>query len=186
MVDVRGVAYEIEVSDNTFRNLPDIGSEVTLLTHLTIRDDAHLLFGFSTVQERRLFRDLIKVNGVGAKLALTILSGMEAEHFVRYIHNGDANKLAKLPGIGKKTAERLIVEMGDRLQDWNLKSVVTDQYASGIGDGGSSQIDEAISALVSLGYKPQEAGRFVGAVATEQMSSAEIIRQALKASGKKR
>jgi len=184
LVDVQGVAYEIEAPMTTFYKLPDTGAEVTLFTHLAIRDDAHLLFGFATHNERTMFRTLIKVNGVGAKMALTILSGMEADHFAQCIRDGDADSLVRLPGVGKKTAERLIIEMRDRLKDWELSSVVSSTADNAPGQAGR-QPDDAVSALVALGYKPQEASRLVYAVATDEMSSEEIIREALKASVKK-
>ena len=184
MVDVQGVAYEIEAPMTTFYKLPETGVEVILLTHLAIRDDAHLLFGFASQEERTLFRTLIKVNGVGAKMALTILSGMEADLFAQCIRDGDADSLVKLPGVGKKTAERLIIEMRDRLKDWAITSTVSSE-SSGVPGRTSSQSDDAISALVALGYKPQEASRFVYAVANDEMNSEEIIREALKASVKK-
>jgi len=184
LVDVQGVAYEIEAPMTTFYKLPDTSAEVTLFTHLAIRDDAHLLFGFATHNERSLFRTLIKVNGVGAKMALTILSGMEADHFAQCIRDGDADSLVRLPGVGKKTAERLIIEMRDRLKDWELSSVASSTADNAPGQAGR-QPDDAVSALVALGYKPQEASRLVYAVATDEMSSEEIIREALKASVKK-
>ena len=184
LVDVQGVAYEIEAPMTTFYKLPDTSEEVTLFTHLAIRDDAHLLFGFATHNERSLFRTLIKVNGVGAKMALTILSGMEADHFAQCIRDGDADSLVRLPGVGKKTAERLIIEMRDRLKDWELSSVASSKADNAPGQAGR-QPDDAVSALVALGYKPQEASRLVYAVATDEMSSEEIIREALKASVKK-
>jgi len=184
MVDVQGVAYEIEAPMTTFYKLPDTDVEVTIFTHLAIRDDAHLLFGFATQEERTMFRTLIKVNGVGAKMALTILSGMEADVFAQCIRGGDAESLVRLPGVGKKTAERLIIEMRDRLNDWELTTIV-DSESNNLAARSSNQSDDAVSALVGLGYKPQEASRFVFAVATEDMSSEEIIREALKASVKK-
>jgi Holliday junction DNA helicase RuvA len=184
MIDVQGVAYEIEAPMTTFYKLPETGVEVTLLTHLAIRDDAHLLFGFASQEERTLFRTLIKVNGVGAKMALTILSGMEADLFAQCIRDGDADSLVRLPGVGKKTAERLIIEMRDRLKDWASTSVLNSESGDTPGRP-SNQSDDAVSALVALGYKPQEASRFVYAVATEEMNSEEIIREALKASVKK-
>ena len=180
LVDVQGVAYEIEAPMTTFYKLPDTGVEVTLFTHLAIRDDAHLLFGFATHNERTMFRTLIKVNGVGAKMALTILSGMEADHFAQCIRDGDANSLVRLPGVGKKTAERLIIEMRDRLKDWELSSVAS-RSADNAPGRVNSQSDDAVSALIALGYKPQEASRLVFAVAIDEMTSEEIIRQALRA-----
>ncbi len=180
LVDVQGVAYEIEAPMTTFYKLPDTGVEITLFTHLAIRDDAHLLFGFATHNERTMFRTLIKVNGVGAKMALTILSGMEADHFAQCIRDGDSVSLVRLPGVGKKTAERLIIEMRDRLKDWELSSVTSRSADNTLGRA-SSQSDDAVSALIALGYKPQEASRLVFAVATDEMTSEEIIREALRA-----
>ncbi len=180
-IDVSGVGYEIEATMGTFYQLPDVGEEVQIFTHLVVREDAQLLFGFASQTERSLFRTLIKVNGVGAKMALTILSGIEADEFTRCIMDSNADRLVKLPGVGKKTAERLIVEMRDRLKDWELGEGHT-QSTAGKDRPSQSQLDEAISALISLGYKPQEASRFVHAVASEEMDSEAIIREALKAS----
>ncbi|MFT5350663.1 MAG: Holliday junction DNA helicase RuvA [Planctomycetota bacterium] len=185
LIDVQGVGYEVEAPMTTIYKLPALNEEVTLYTHLHVREDAQLLFAFSEERERLLFRTLIKVNGVGAKMALAILSGMEADEFAQCIRDGDSVRLTRLPGVGKKTAERLIIEMRDRLKDW--------QQASGSKIKTSGEplthyrdpSDEAVSALVSLGYKPQEASKYVLAVATEEMSSEDIIREALKASVKK-
>lgn len=181
LVETGGVGYEVEAPMTTFYVLPSPGEEVYLFTHLVVREDAHLLFGFATEQERRLFRTLIKVNGVGAKLALTILSGIEADEFIQCIQLGDADRLVKLPGIGRKTADRLIVEMRDRLKDWHIELPGKPVTATG-GKPAGSAIDDAVSALVGLGYKPQEASRFVMAVAVDGMDSETLIREALKAS----
>ncbi|NNL99544.1 MAG: Holliday junction branch migration protein RuvA, partial [Gammaproteobacteria bacterium] len=126
VIDVHGVGYEIEAPMTTIYTLPAVGSDVTLFTHYQVRDDAHLLYGFATQDERRLFRTLLKVSGVGAKLALTILSGIEANAFAQCVNEGNAAKLVQLPGVGKKTAERLIVEMRDRLDDWSLPAAGVD------------------------------------------------------------
>ena len=184
LIDVQGVAYEVEAPMTTIYKLPAIDEELTLFTHLLVRDDAHLLFGFAEEHERLLFRTLIKVNGVGAKMALAILSGMEADEFANCIRDGDSVRLTRLPGVGKKTAERLIVEMRDKLKDWQSSSSSRAGTAKGSLEIYSDPGDEAVSALVSLGYKPQEASRYVLAVASEDMSSEEIIREALKASVK--
>ena len=184
LIDVQGVAYEVEAPMTTIYKLPAIDEKLTLFTHLLVRDDAHLLFGFAEEHERLLFRTLIKVNGVGAKMALAILSGMEADEFANCIRDGDSVRLTRLPGVGKKTAERLIVEMRDKLKDWQSSpSSKTDTTKSPV-EISSDPADEAVSALVSLGYKPQEASKYVLAVASEDMSSEEIIREALKASVK--
>ena len=180
-LDVGGVGYEIEAPMTTFYKLPSVGEEIQLYTHLVVRDDAHLLFGFATEQERLLFRTLIKVNGVGAKMALTILSGIEADEFARCVMEGDTASLVRLPGVGKKAADRLVVELRDKLRDWQ-----SDKPTSIDGTKKTmptkSAAEEAISALISLGYKPQEASRFVHNVTKEDMGSETIIREALKAS----
>jgi Holliday junction DNA helicase RuvA len=181
LLDVQGVGYEVEVASSTFFNLPQLGESLMLFTHLVVRDDAHLLFGFLSEPERLLFRTLIKVNGVGAKLALTILSGMTAEELHFAIDNDDTAPLVRVPGIGKKTAERLIVELRDKLPKLN-----------GIVAGGSSaakagtvgEVQEAISALISLGYKSQEAAKMVKGLELEGLSSGAIIRLALQQVGK--
>jgi holliday junction DNA helicase RuvA len=185
LIDVQGVAYEVEAPMTTIYKLPAIDEELTLFTHLVIRDDAHLLFGFADEQERLLFRRLIKVNGVGAKMALAILSGMEADEFAQCIKDGDDARLTRLPGVGKKTAERLIVEMRDKLKDWqSLSGSPTNSQRPPLPSS-SDPSDEAVSALVSLGYKPQEASKYVLAVASDEMSSEEIIREALKSAAPK-
>ena len=183
LVDVQGVGYEVEAPMTTIYNLPATGEEVQLYTHLAIRDDAHLLFGFASEDERRLFRTLLKVNGVGAKMALTILSSIEAQEFALCVQNGDSERLVKLPGVGKKTAERLIIEMRDRLKDFDL-SGTTSTSAGAIPAQTNNVTAEAESALIALGYKPQEASRYVHSVAADGMSAEEIIREALKAIGK--
>jgi Holliday junction DNA helicase RuvA len=179
VLDVQGVGYEIEAPMTTFYQLPDLQTEVALHTHLIVREDAHLLFGFLTEDERRLFRALLKVNGVGARMALTILSGAGAEEFAACIHAGDVARLTRLPGVGKKTAERLIVEMRDRLSDWTAAPAIA--TSGPIPVSTPDAVADAISALVALGYKPQEASRTVHAIDTEGMRSEAIIREALKA-----
>ncbi len=181
LVDVQGVGYEVEAPMTTFYTLPEAGEEICLFTHLVVRDDAHLLFGFATHDERYLFRTLIKVKGVGAKMALAILSGIETANFAQCIRNGDTDRLTKLPGIGKKTAERLVVEMRDRLKDWEITGKISQAGPASSGN----HVEDAVSALIALGYKPQEASRYVNSVASNSMSSEEIIREALKASVRK-
>ncbi len=182
LLDVHGVGYEIEAPMSTFYRLPDTGAETLLFTHLAVREDAHLLFGFASEGERRLFRTLLKVNGIGARLALGILSGMEVEMLVQCIQGGDVQRLVRLPGIGRKTAERLVVEMRDRLADWEAGIAAAAPAEGRPVDGPAQAADEAISALIALGYKPQEASRFVHGVAQDGMRSEDIIREALKAS----
>ncbi|MCS3904183.1 Holliday junction DNA helicase RuvA [Methylohalomonas lacus] len=181
LLEVGGVGYELEAPMTTFYDLPETGSTVTLFTHLVVREDAHLLFAFGSERERRLFRTLLKVNGVGARLALAILSGMDAEDFARVVHDNDASALTRLPGVGKKTAERLIMEMRDRLKDWQPATASAGSPAGGTSDDTSN---DAISALIALGYKPQEASKYVYAVAEPGMSSEALIKAALKASVK--
>ena len=181
MLDVNGVGYEVEAPMTTFYNLPAIGVEITLHTHLVVREDAHILFGFSTEADRSMFRTLIKVNGVGPKLALTILSGQSAEEFHRCIHNNDTQALVRLPGVGKKTAERLVIEMRDRLPD------LGDSAAMAAGTMGSTPAlnnpkQEAVSALCSLGYKPLDASKMVQNISAEGKSCEDIIRLALQGS----
>ena len=181
VLDVQGVGYEIEAPMTTFYQLPEVHTEVSLYTHLIVREDAHLLFGFVTEEERRLFRALLKVNGVGARMALTILSGAGADEFAACIHGGDVARLTRLPGVGKKTAERLIVEMRDRLSDWMPAPKVLSSGTAPSAAQASDAVADAISALVALGYKPQEASRYVHAIDSDGMTSEAIIREALKA-----
>lgn len=177
LLDVQGVGYEVEAPMSTFYVLPEKGAEVTLHTHLVVRDDAHLLYAFASEKERALFRSLIRVNGVGAKLGLAILSGIDAETFTCCIQEGDTASLTRLPGVGKKTAGRLIVEMRDRLLDTPENLAIS----SGLEGARQGPVAEAISALIALGYKPPEAGRVVRSLNTDGLATEEIIRQALQA-----
>ncbi|MFU8788328.1 MAG: Holliday junction branch migration protein RuvA [Methylobacter sp.] len=187
VLDVNGVGYEVEAPMTTFYNLPAIGVEVLLHTHLVVREDAHILFGFAAEADRAMFKTLIKVNGVGPKLALAILSGQSAEEFHRCIHNNDTQALVRLPGVGKKTAERLVIEMRDRLPD-----LVNSSDAAGATDSSGALVDkiqpvgnpkqEAISALCSLGYKPLDAAKMVQNISIEGKSCEDIIRLALQGS----
>ncbi len=182
LVDVQGVGYEVAAPMSTFYRLPATGETVSLFTHLIVREDAQLLYGFSSEQERRLFRTLIKINGVGPKLAVTILSGIEAEAFVQCVVNQDSATLVRLPGVGKKTADRLIIEMKDRLGDWvdtNL-SITGFSFDSHLTSLVPSALNDAISALISLGYKPQEASKAVQRIQDDSLTSEELIRQALR------
>jgi Holliday junction DNA helicase RuvA len=179
LIDVHGVGYEVEAPMSTFYGLPELGGEVTLHTHLAIREDAHNLFGFISESERALFRTLIKVNGVGAKLALGILSGLTAEEFHRCIEHQDTALLVRLPGVGKKTAERLIIELRDRLPDFAtvaLPGVTTLPLPA------ASPVDDATAALIALGFRPQDAAGLVRKIAADGKTSEEIIRLALQAS----
>jgi len=184
LVDVGGVFYEVHVPMSTVYQLPAVGREVSLHTHLVVREDAHLLYGFFTLQERQMFRSLIKVSGVGPKMALAILSGMAVDEFVRTIRVNDIAGLTRMPGIGRKTAERLIVEMKDRLSEWgsDLQTGFPEiDVARVTGERAVSQ--EAETALIALGYKPQEAARMIAQVLKADNSitrSEELIRQALR------
>ena len=170
LLDCQGVGYEIEVPMTTFFDLPDEGSEITLLTHLVVREDAHLLFGFATTSERQMFRQLIKVNGIGAKVALSILSSIESNELTNAIKTDDTNMLIKIPGIGKKTAERLVLELKDRVKDIEVtqasKNVITN-------------IDDIENALISLGYSASQASIAIKAL-PDNISVNDGIRQALK------
>jgi Holliday junction DNA helicase RuvA len=174
-IDVGGVGYELEAPMSTFFHLPAVGQEVRLLTHLVVREDAHVLYGFGSEEERHLFRSLLKVSGVGPKMALALLSGLTVEAFARCIRGEDAASLTRVPGIGRKTAERLIVEMRDRLGG-----------ADGVGTPGASSLapvspeGEAFGALVALGYKPAEATRLLKAAGPGTHSTEELIRRALQ------
>jgi Holliday junction DNA helicase RuvA len=185
LIDVNGVGYEVEAPMSTFYSLPEVGDRVTLHTHLVVREDAHTLFGFATENERAMFRALIKVNGVGAKLALTILSGISADDFIRCIMDGDAAALTRLPGVGKKTAERLIVEMKDVLKKWQAEAgedTSTSPVAALVK--ANDAVADAVSALIALGYKPPEASRMVRGIETKGLGSEEIIRRALQSTAK--
>lgn len=181
LLDVGGVGYEIEAPMTTFYRLPETGKEATLHTHFVVREDVQLLFGFYEKEERELFRLLIKVNGVGPKMALAILSGMEGAEFVRCVQDHDTNTLVKLPGVGKKTAERLVIEMQDRVKAFSHLAPAPELPATTSAIRSTrSELDDAESALIALGYKPAEAARAIAALATDGLKSEEIIRQALK------
>ena len=181
VVEVGGVAYEVQVPVSTLYRLPDSGQVVVLHTHFVVREDAQLLYGFIDPKEKALFRSLIKVNGVGPKMALAILSGMAVEDFVRTVNNNDVSALVKMPGVGRKTAERLVVEMRDRLSEFGTAPAVAGEAV--IPSGASRLSQEAESALVSLGYKPQEANRVITRVIKENdgvTDAGVLIRLALK------
>lgn len=178
ILDVNGVGYELDAPMSTFYDLPALGAEVTLHTHLVVREDAHILFGFGSERERRMFRELLKVSSIGPKIALAILSGINVDTFLLCVEAGDADALVKVPGVGRKTAERLIIEMRDRVKGFG-EIVFRVQSASG-----SVSVEphaEAFSALVALGYKPVEVTRLLKSVNADAQSTEEMIRQALKA-----
>ena len=177
LLDVQGVGYELLVSLNTFFAVPNIGESITLHTHFVVREDAQQLYGFAELGERTLFRHLIKVNGVGPKMALAILSGMSASEFALSVQNNDVATLVKLPGVGKKTAERLVIEMRDRLSD--IDAGVSQGNMTTVAQPGIAE--EAESALIALGYKPQDAAKMVSRAESSEITSAEqLIRAALK------
>jgi len=179
LVDVQGVGYECLAPMNTIYNLPEIGQSVVLHTHLSISENAHSLYAFYTQDERKLFREVIKISGVGPKLALAILSAMTVEEFVQLIHAGEPQSLVKIPGVGKKTAERLMIEMKDKLKDW-LVSDSSEIIQSSPKMLANKEVEEAISALVALGYKPQMASKAISKIEQQDLSSSQLIRQALK------
>ena len=185
LLEVNGVGYELEASLSTFYKLPETSQEITLYTHLAVREDAHTLYGFAVVEERTLFRNLIKVSGIGAKLALLILSGMSVDSFARCVQESDTAALTRLPGVGKKTAERLIVEMRDRIGTLELGEGIGAGTGRRIAPAALNPIDDAISALVALGYRQPDAARMVNAVETDGLPSEEIIRRALQSSVRK-
>lgn len=179
LIDVNGIGYEVLAPMTTIYQLPAVGEVVTLHTHFVVREDAQLLYGFADQRDRSLFQALIRVNGVGPKLALTILSGIEIDDFVRCVRSGDTAALVRLPGVGKKTAERLLVEMKDRLKDWTVDT--TGDEAQPEAAMAMDYLAEAESALVALGYKPAEASKAIAAVNDDSITgSEELIRRALK------
>ena len=178
LLEVGGVGYELEAPMSTFYSLPAVGDTVRLHTHLVVREDAHQLFGFASEAERSLFRSLLKVTGVGAKVALAILSGISVEGFSRCVLDNDVGALTRVPGIGKKTAERLVVEMRDRVGSG--AAVAAGEVPLAAGETQTPR-DEACSALVALGYKPTEATRMLDAVKSEHTTSEALIREALRA-----
>jgi len=180
LLEVQGVGYEVEVPFTTFFKLPAVGQELTLHTHLIVREDAHILYGFATETERTMFRNLIKVNGVGAKMAATILSGIAPDDFVRCVRDNDVARLVKLPGVGKKTAERLVVEMRDRLDVKSGAAAPVEFTTAGAPPAETNAVNDAISAMVALGYKPADASRMVLRVDTAGLACEEIIRRALQ------
>jgi Holliday junction DNA helicase RuvA len=175
MVDVGGLGYELEAPMSTFFHLPPVGEEVRLLTHLVVREDAHILYAFATEGERRLFRSLIRVSGVGPKIALALLSGISVEAFSRCVVNEDIAALIRVPGIGRKTAERLVIEMRDRL--------TTPEATPGAAPPAAGVVSpetEAYGALIALGYRPAEATRLLKAAGPGTHSTEELIRRALQ------
>jgi Holliday junction DNA helicase RuvA len=191
LLEVGGVGYEIEAPMSTFYDLPPLGERVRLLTHLVVREDAHILFGFATEAERRLFRGLLKVAGVGPRTALGILSGVSSEAFAQAVKDKDTAALMRVPGVGRKTAERLIIEMRDRLEAAGAAVGLTGSFAAGALGAASSAQTEAFGALVALGYKPAEATRLLKhattageSETTDALSTEQLIRRALQSAGR--
>ncbi|EGT3594815.1 MULTISPECIES: Holliday junction branch migration protein RuvA [Serratia] len=185
LLEANGVGYEVHMPMTCFYELPELGQEAIVFTHFVVREDAQLLYGFNDKQERALFRELIKVNGVGPKLALAILSGMSAQQFVSAVEREEITALVKLPGVGKKTAERLVVEMKDRFKGlngdlFNSSSEISLPSAADKAPDVDAEA-EAVSALVALGYKPQEASRIVSKIAKPGADCETLIRDALRA-----
>jgi holliday junction DNA helicase RuvA len=179
IVDVGGVGYELEAPMSTFYRLPELGAEVELHTHLVVREDAHLLYGFATEDERRLFRDLLRVTGIGPKIGLALLSGMDADTFMRCLEAQDVETLTRVPGIGRKTAERLLVEMRDR-----IRAMGQLPSAGQRTDEAGGARAEAYAALVALGYRPAEAARLLKSIEQQGAGTEELIRRALQAAAR--
>lgn len=189
LLDVQGVGYEVEVPASTLYQLPDPGQSLVLHTHFVVREDAHHLYGFLDLRERSLFRLLLKVNGVGPKLALGLMSGMESARFASAVARDDVAALTKIPGVGRKTAERLIIELRDKLPAWELEYGSTPQAVVAAMPARQDKFQEAEQALISLGYKPQEASRAIVHAASqlegsEQPAIEQLIRVALKSLGR--
>ncbi|WP_087026101.1 Holliday junction branch migration protein RuvA [Thaumasiovibrio subtropicus] len=185
VIEVGGIGYEVQMPMSCFYELPEVGQEAIIYTHFVVREDAQLLYGFNTKSERALFREVIKANGVGPKLGLAILSAMTASQFVYCVEHDDLTTLVKIPGVGKKTAERLIVEMKDRLKGWGEGDLFTAPDAAAASNHlpvakQANAEDEAVSALVALGYKAPQAAKVVSQVAQPEMSSEAMIREALR------
>jgi Holliday junction DNA helicase RuvA len=174
LLDVGGVGYEVEISLTTFIQVSEIEGPVTVHTHLVVRDDAHLLYGFASTGEREMFRTLIKVNGVGPRMALGILSGLDSASFARAVTGNDVKALTALPGVGKKTAERLIIEMRDKVDSFDVSG------SANLGTMRTNVMEDAESALIGLGYRQQEAARAISRVTDPAEDVESLIRQALK------
>jgi holliday junction DNA helicase RuvA len=180
LIDVQGIAYELQVSMTSFFRLPEMGHEVMLHTHFIVREDAQLLYGFYDLAERTLFRQLIKVSGVGPKIALAILSSITTPEFISCVLNNDSKRLVQLPGVGKKMAERLIIEMRDRIKEL-AQAQSADMATPHVNTAPKTAQQDAVSALVALGYKPQEASRAIQSHAHDKdLPSEDLLRLALK------
>ena len=180
IVDVSGIGYELQAPMSTFYKLPEVGQQTTVLTHFIVREDSQSLYAFLSEYDRRLFRELLKVSGIGAKIALVILSGMDAAAFKEYILDKNVEALTRIPGIGQKTAERLIVEMKNRFDDEFWRQLETSDDGSRADSG--NQATEAVQALITLGYKASDAKRLIKRISADCADTEEMIRRALKAS----
>lgn len=179
LIDVSGVGYEVMISLTSFFDTPEIGAQIKLLTHFIVREDAQLLYGFTTHEERNLFRHLIKVNGIGPKLGLAILSGMTAAEFTQCVQKNDLKSLVALPGVGKKTAERIIIEIKDKLISLTNNEILEKSSSDSVSS--SAIFREAEVALIALGYRPQEASKMVSGIADSGFTTTEdLIKGALK------
>jgi len=179
IIDVNGVGYELEAPMSTFYRLPEVGSEVELATHLVVREDAHLLYGFATEDERRLFRDLLRVTGIGPKIGLALLSGIDVDTFMRCVETQDVAALTRIPGIGRKIAERLLIEMRDR-----IRALGQLPASAPVAGGVAGARAEAYAALVALGYRPVEVNRLLQGVDQQGAGTEELIRRALQAAAR--
>jgi Holliday junction DNA helicase RuvA len=182
LIDCNGVGYEADVSMTTYYQLPEVGEQISIWTHLLVKEDSHSLIGFNAEQERKLFRQLIRINGVGPKMALTILSGIDDQQFALCVANNDVAMLTRLPGVGKKTAERLIIEMRDKIE-----ALLSDVPTQQVSLGGHSVISEAIEALQALGYKPADAEQMISRAQQQgetHGSASQLIKKALQATVK--
>ncbi|MEM9243024.1 MAG: Holliday junction branch migration protein RuvA [Pseudomonadota bacterium] len=180
IIDVRDIGYAVETSMQTFYQLPEIGETIVLYTHFVVREDAQMLFGFLDEKERRLFRSLIKVNGVGPKMALAILSTMVPDEFIHCINEQNLKQLTRIPGVGKKTAERLCIEIRDRLKDWQPETDAVSSTTQQNYDDAKQQQRDAIDALIALGYNSRDAEKAVKSITEEGLSSEQLIRLSLK------
>jgi Holliday junction DNA helicase RuvA len=186
LVDVNGVGYEIEAAARVFFELPHDGEEVTIITHMLVREDAQILYGFNNYGQRELFRKLLKVNGIGAKSALAVLSTMSVDEFVAMIQSQDVAAIVKIPGVGKKTAQRLIIEMRDKLGDVandDISLPSNGAQVANLGNMPATAQSEALIALQSLGFRPQEVNLLIKQIAKDGMSAEEIIRLCLQHKG---
>ncbi|WP_404419072.1 Holliday junction branch migration protein RuvA [Marinospirillum sp.] len=184
ILDIQGVGYEVELPLSAFANLPVTGEQIILWIHQVIREDANLLYGFARLEDRQLFRELIKVSGIGPKVALAILSSLESRQLLNVIQNGDLQALTRVPGIGKKTAERLLVDLKDRLKSWQPQQMAKLELPVDAQQPTTDHRAEAEAALISLGYKPTEASRALSGIETEGMDTQTLIRAALQSVGR--